>query len=82
MCLCSGFMIQVLHRLSGGKYVLDQLDRDLCGLLNTTDGTVRKGVQPGKPDTENATLTAVLRAYLNETADIAKCTGATGMLIH
>ena len=69
-CLCSGFMIQILHRLSGDKYVLNQMDRELCGLLNTMDGSICKGIQPGKLDAENATPTAVLRAYLNEAAAI------------
>ncbi len=69
-CLCSGFLIQILYRLSGDKYVLNQMDRELCGLLNTMDGSICKGIQPGKLDAENATPTAVLRAYLNEAADI------------
>ena len=69
-CLCSGFMIQILHRLSGDKYVLNQMDRELCGLLNTTDGSVCKGVQPGKPDAEMITPAAAQCSHLNEAAAI------------
>ena len=70
LCLCSGFMIQILHRLSGDKYVLNQMDRELCGLLDTVNGSVRKGVQPGKPDAEMITPAAAQCSHLNEAADI------------
>ena len=35
-------------------------EHSTIGLVVTTDGSVCKGVQPGKPDAENAALTAVL----------------------
>ena len=45
-------------------------NRKLCGLLNTTDGSVCKGVQPGKPDAEMITPAAAQCSHLNETAAI------------
>lgn len=69
-CLCSEFLIQEFHWFSCVQHALDQMKRYLCGLLNTMDGSICKGIQSGKLDAENATPTAVLRAYLNEAADI------------